>query len=271
MTRPIALLTDYGAGSEHVGALHALLARETPGGERIDLAHELPAGRVRWAAIILARQVRLLPAGSVALAVVDPAVGTDRRALAVRTAGGIDLVGPDNGLLAPAIEGLGGASAAVELAVPPDAPATFHGRDLFAPAAASLAAGAALEDLGSPVDPAGIESLPLPAPVVEEGAVSTEVVAWDRFGNVATLATGDALERAGLGLEQIVLVESGASRHGAVIHRAFGEVPPGDMMVYVDSHGWVAIAINGGDAAELLGAEEGMTLRISQGRRAAAA
>ena len=143
MTGPrpvVAFLTDFGAGSEYVGALHALIARDCPDADRVDLAHDIPPGDVRGAALALARLVVLIP-GAIVVAVVDPGVGTARRAAAVALDGGGALVGPDNGLLAPAAVALG-ARAAVALAPPPPAiPATFHGRDLFAPAAAPVSPG----------------------------------------------------------------------------------------------------------------------------------
>jgi S-adenosylmethionine hydrolase len=260
--RLLGLLTDYGAGSEHVGAIHAVLARGAPGADRIDLAHDLPPGRVRWASLVLGRMARLLGGDGVVVAVVDPGVGSGRRALVVRTAEGIDLVGPDNGLLAPAVHSLGGVTLAIELRPPHDAPPTFHGRDVFAPAAAALASGTDPGRLGVVVDPASLVSPDLPAPEVQAGLVATEVAGWDRFGNLATLATSDALAGAGLGVGDPVVVGAGASERRAVVGRAFADVPAGDLLVHVDSHGWVAVAVNRGDAASALAAEEGMRIRL---------
>jgi S-adenosylmethionine hydrolase len=195
--RVVALLTDFGAGSEHVGALHAVVAAACPGADRIDLAHDLPAGDVRAGALSLARLAALLP-GAVHVAVVDPGVGTDRRAAAVALAGGGALVGPDNGLLGPAAAALG-AVAAVALVPPPGAAATFHGRDLFAPAAARLAAGEPLAALGEPFDPATLVAPDLPPPRVEPGRLSAEVVGVDRYGNVQLLAGAEHLAAAGFG------------------------------------------------------------------------
>ncbi len=154
--RPVvALLTDYGPGSEHVGALHAVIAAACPEADRIDLAHDLPAGDVRAGAVVLARLAPLVP-GAVVLAVVDPGVGTARRAVAAGLRDGGALVGPDNGLLGPAARALGAATCAVLPPPPADAPATFHGRDVLAPAAARLASGRSPADLGEPADPATI-------------------------------------------------------------------------------------------------------------------
>jgi len=239
-----------------------VLARRAPGADRIDLAHDLPAGRVRWASLVLGRLVGLLAQDGVVLAVVDPAVGSGRRAVVVRTATGVDLVGPDNGLLAPAAAALGGATMAIELRAPGDAPATFHGRDVFAPAAAALAGGADPGDLGAVADPASLASPDVPAPEIYPGLIATEVVGWDRFGNVATLAPGDALGAAGLSVGDAVMVEAGASHHGAIVGVAFADVPAGDLVVHIDSHGWLAVAVNRGDAASVLAAEEGMRIRL---------
>jgi S-adenosylmethionine hydrolase len=262
MPRALAILTDYGPASEHVGALHAVLAREAPGADRIDLAHDIPPGGIRWASLVLGRLARLLPADAVVVAVVDPTVGTQRRGLALRTSGGVDLVGPDNGLLLPAAEGLGGIAQAAVVEPPPDAPRTFHGRDLFAPVAARLAQGAAPADVGEPIEPDALVAADLPEASVGKGRVDTEIAGWDRFGNVATLAPGDTLDRAGFARGDHVIVHAGAARHGALLTHAFADVPRGDLMVHVDSHGWVAIAVNGGSAASVLSAEEGARLAV---------
>jgi S-adenosyl-L-methionine hydrolase (adenosine-forming) len=254
--RPVvALLTDYGPGSEHVGALHAAVAAGCPGADRIDLAHDLPAGDVRAGALVLRRLAPLVP-GAVVVAVVDPGVGTGRRAVAVALAGGA-LVGPDNGLLGPAARDLGARQAVALPPLPEDAPATFHGRDLLAPAAARLAGGAAL-------DPAGLAGPDLPPPEVAPGAVTALAVIVDRFGNVELLAGGDDLGRAGFERGDRISVATGERRHPATVARAFADVAPKGMLVHVDSHGMVAVAVNGGSAAARLGAAAGDRVRLGR-------
>jgi S-adenosylmethionine hydrolase len=259
----VTLLTDYGPGSEHVGALHAVLAREAPGAERIDLAHDLTAGDVRAGALALARLAPELP-GAVHLAVVDPGVGTDRRAAVVALPGGGALVGPDNGLLAPAAEALGALGAVALPPPPPDAPATFHGRDLFAPAAARLARGEPAGDLGEAFDPGDLVRPDLPPARAGGGALEALAVAADRFGNLQLLAGPADLGAAGLGRGEAVVVSAGGRDHPATVARAFGDVAPGEVLVHVDSHGMVAVAVNGGSAARRLGARPGDAIRLTR-------
>jgi S-adenosyl-L-methionine hydrolase (adenosine-forming) len=205
---------------------------------------------------------------------VDPGVGTaTRRPLAVRLSGGGYLVGPDNGLLGPAAAALG-AVAAAEVDVTalggPVAP-TFHGRDVFAPAAILLAGGAPLDALGPPVPVDGIASPPLPPATVAEGVVEAEVLGADRFGNVALLAAGPDLAAAGLTHGTEVVVTTARGDLPATVGRVFADVPLGDLVVLVDSHGHVAVAAHGSDAETRLGAGPGRVLRIarrsSAGRR----
>lgn len=261
--RPVvALLTDFGAGSEHVGALHAVVAAGCPAADRVDLAHDLVAGDVRAGALVLARLAPLLPR-AVHVAVVDPGVGTDRRAAAVALPTGGALVGPDNGLLGPAAAALG-AVAAVALPVPTVAAATFHGRDLFAPAAVRLASGEPLDALGVAFDPAGLRMPDLPAPRLAPGELAAEVVLVDRYGNVQLLARAADLERAGFTRGDRISAAVGDRPHPVTVARAFGDVAPKGMLVHVDSHGMVALAVNGGDAARRLGASPGDLVTLAR-------
>ena len=258
----ITLLTDFGAGSEHVGALHAVLAVACPGVERIDLAHDLPPGDVRAGALVLARLAPLAPA-AVHLAVVDPGVGTPRRAAAVTLEGGGALVGPDNGLLGPAAAVLG-VREAVALPPPAEGPATFHGRDLFAPAAARIAGGARLGDLGEPFDPADIVSPDLPPAEVSAGHLRAPAVGIDRFGNVQMLAGPAELAGAGFEAGDRIFAAVTDRRHPATVGRVFADVAPKGMLLHVDSHGMLALAVNGGSAAERIGARPGGIVRLGR-------
>ncbi|MEW6581526.1 MAG: SAM-dependent chlorinase/fluorinase [Actinomycetota bacterium] len=260
----VAFLTDYGPGSEHVGAVHAAVAASCPQADRLDLAHDIPPGDVRWGALVLARLAAAVPAATV-VAVVDPGVGTERRGLAVVTAAGGHLVGPDNGLLGPAARALG-ATRAVEIDVarlPGPVAATFHGRDVFAPVAARLAAGAHPGDLGADVDPAGIAQPSLPAPVTGPGRIEALSVGCDRFGNLALHGGAGDLRAARLAPGDPAWVHAAGHRHRARVGRVFADVPRGGMLVHVDSAGMIAIAVNGGSAVERLGIRPGEAVGIT--------
>jgi S-adenosylmethionine hydrolase len=266
VSRPlIAFLTDYGPGSEHVGALHAVVAGICPEAERVDLAHDLDPGDVRWGALVLARLTALLPP-AVVCAVVDPGVGTERRGLAVVLDGGRTIVGPDNGLLGPACDALG-ASSAHELTSEehrrrPVAP-TFHGRDVFAPAAAHLASGGAPGDLGPAVDASDIVRPPLAPARALPGRLDALAVGRDRFGNVALLAGEGDLAAAGLRAGERVWVLVGDRRHRAIVGRVFADAPRGGLLAYVDSHGLLALAVTGGSAVERLQVAPGEAVALA--------
>lgn len=262
-TPPVTLLTDYGPGSEHVGALHVVLAAQAPGARVIDLAHDIPPGDIRMGALTLARLAPMLPS-AVHVAVVDPGVGGERRAVAVRTRHGGVLVGPDNGLLGPAATAMG-AERAVVLPPPfPGRPATFHGRDLFAPVAARLAAGEALTDVGRAIDPSTLAQPDLPEAQVSQGHLRALVVGVDRFGNIQLLAGQEEFTAAGLEMGERVWAAVGDRRHPATVARTFSDVGPRAALVYVDSHGHVAVAVNGRDAARRIGAAAGDILTIGR-------
>jgi S-adenosylmethionine hydrolase len=239
----ITFLSDYGPGDEYVGVVHGVIATIAPHARIIDLGHGVPPQDVRTGARRLARALPYTPPG-VHLAVVDPGVGTSRRAVALRTGERI-LVGPDNGLLSL----VGEIEAAVEISrsdwrLEPVSN-TFHGRDIFAPVAAHLANGEALADAGMPVDPATLTRLP----VLEPRPGIVHVVEVDGFGNLIT--NGDRPARA-------VAVNGRAVTVGTT----FGDVAPGDLVIYEDSAGDIAIAVNGGSAAALLDVKTGDELEL---------
>lgn len=257
MARPIVFLSDYGLEDEFVGVCHAVIARVAPEARVVDLAHGIPPQDVLRGALVLADAVPHAPADAVLLAVVDPGVGTPRRPVVVE-AGGRLLVGPDNGLLSLAWEAAGGARRAFDISPGTEpASATFHGRDLFAPAAARLAAGAVPEELGEAVDPASLVRLEVPVAEAEPGRLRCRVVGVDRFGNAQLLAGPEDLDRAGLGdLEEIELRAAGRTVR---LRRArtFGEVAEGADVLLVDSSGRLAVARNRGSAASGLGLAPG--------------
>lgn len=257
----ISFLSDYGLHDELVGVCHGVIARRCPRARVIDITHEIPPQDVLVGARTLRDSVRFMPAG-VHLAVVDPGVGASgamaRMAVALRTRHeGRWLVGPDNGLLAPAADALGGVSEAFDLRVSPErllpVSDTFHGRDVFAPAAAALADGALPESVGKELDPTALKGLLLPAAGISSGVLRAHVVGIDRFGNLALDGIAEQLEQIGLPLSCSLEVEAHGRRSAAIRARTFADVPPGALLLYVDSREMVALAVNEGSAAQMLG------------------
>lgn len=268
----ITFTSDFGWGGGYVAACEATVATIARGVRVLHVWHEVPAGDVSAGALTLQRVTPLFPP-AVHLAVVDPGVGTVRRPLALVTARGDALVGPDNGLLLDAAEALGGIKSAWLLqparvrqqAGLPDGKVsfTFHGRDLFAPAAALLATASDPSSLGSAVDPAGLVRLAPPfAEVSGEGAVA-EVIEIDRFGNVG-LALPFALLSPGEGDFSVEVVGEDLPDWNARVVKTYGELRAGDLGIFCDSWGQVALALNGASAAELLLIERGTRLRLAR-------
>jgi S-adenosyl-L-methionine hydrolase (adenosine-forming) len=266
-TRPITFLSDYGHADEFAGVCRAVIARIAPDATVIDLTHGIPRHDVARGASVLANAVPYAPAG-IHLAVVDPGVGSPRRALAVRTrTEDRVMVGPDNGLLWPAIERLGGAAEAVDVSVSAfrlePVSATFHGRDVFAPVAAHLARGASLSEAGEEIEPASLVPIEVPEPSIEAGRVTAHVVGIDGFGNAALDLADRHLPQSGLRMGRKVTVDVDGSTREAMFALTFADVPAGGLLLYEDSNGTFALAVNRGDAAADLGLERGseVTLR----------
>ncbi|MEV1333927.1 SAM-dependent chlorinase/fluorinase [Micromonospora costi] len=258
----ISLTTDYGLSDGFVAACHGMIARIAPAARVIDVTHLVPPGDVRHGATVLAQTVPYLPFG-VHVAVVDPGVGTARRGVALDTPGGI-LVGPDNGLLCDAADALGGVLTAVELTNPewlaPRVSRTFHGRDVFAPVAARLALDTPLAEAGPAFDPAQLVRLPAPLVSADGDGVTAEVLTVDHFGNVQLAATADLLERLP---ETVRLAANGDASREARHGLTFGDAPTGGLVVYADSAGRIAVAVNGGRAVDLLAVAPGDPVRIT--------
>jgi S-adenosylmethionine hydrolase len=244
-SRLITLLTDFGLSDSYVAEVKGVLLSRAPGAVLVDVTHQVPPGDVPAGQFLLARAWRRFPAGTVHLAVVDPGVGTTRRALAA-AAGGHWFVAPDNGLLSFLEQ-----PRFVSLPIPADAAPTFHGRDVFAPAAASLAAGARLEDLGSPVSDA--THAPLPTPHHDGTAVMGEVLYVDRFGTLISNIPGPEVEPG-------VRIRVAGTEVGS-LRRTFGDVERGTLVALVGSGGTVEIAVRDGSAARLLGVGVGAEVR----------
>jgi S-adenosylmethionine hydrolase len=253
----ISMTTDYGLSDGFVAACHGVVARVAPHARVIDVTHLVPPGEVAQGATALAQTVPHLPP-SVHLAVVDPGVGTSRRGVIVEAAGGL-FVGPDNGLLPAAADALGGIRRAVLLDNPDwqatAVSATFHGRDVFAPAAARLACGEDPAQGGTEFDPASLVRLPDPVVSSGEGWLEAEVTQIDRFGNVQVAASGRALD------PLVGPLTVGGLRASRV--RTFGDAQPGALVVYVDSAERVAVAVNGGRAVVALNVTPGDILRFT--------
>jgi S-adenosyl-L-methionine hydrolase (adenosine-forming) len=248
--RPIiTLLTDFGTADGYVGEMKAVLLSLAPDAEIVDITHDVPPQDVEHARLTLARVWRRFPEHSVHVVVVDPGVGSARAALAV-SSGGRLLVGPDNGVLSPAL--LSGDARVVELAIPDGASATFHGRDVFAPAAAALARGESIDALGRDIRVAPL-ILRTPEPTRRaDGALEGEVIAVDRFGNAITNL---------IGLRGGVIELDGAT---ISVRHTYTEVPAGAVVAVVGSTGFIEIAVRDGDAALTLGLGRGTSVVLRQ-------
>lgn len=264
--RVISFTTDYGRTDAFVAACHGVALTIAPAVRIVDVTHLVPPGDLRRGAYVLADAAPFLPAGTVHVAVVDPGVGTERRAIVIETPGGL-LVGPDNGLLRPAAEALGGASRAFEATNPalfgPGSSHTFAGRDVFMPVAAWLATGTPPDDVGPPAS----SLVDLPDLVLRRGTgwLEAEVRTVDRFGSLQLAASGEDLDAvASVGAPVRLRFPAGAGTELAAVREVtFGAVPAGELVVLVDSTGRAAVAVNAGSATDRLGATAGSVLRIS--------
>ena len=254
--RPIALLTDFGHADHYVGVLHAVIEREAPGAVRIDLGHGLQAGDIWDACFQLRCAWHHLPADCVVMAIVDPGVGTGRRAVAV-TVGSRSLVAPDNGIAAAVPE----ASAAAILdwrCLGLDEPSkTFHGRDLFAPAAARLASGADARDFGEEIDTNSLMKCPLPVPVITGSEIDGVILHVDGFGNLVTNVRADEIGRSA----------TAAWRAGCTSRRVatYSEARPDEVVLIEGSAGYMELAVNCGSAAEATALERADAVVFSKG------
>jgi S-adenosylmethionine hydrolase len=238
-----------------------------PDADVIDITHGIPPQHVLQGALVLANTLPYMPVG-VHMAVVDPGVGGPRKALAVRGGDGRFYVGPDNGLLLVAADRLGGIEEAVELTnhdfMLEPVSRTFHGRDIFAPAAAHLAVGVGLAELGNGVDPDELERLEVPEPQIGTSRIRATVLYIDRYGNVQLNLTSDHLESAGIVPGTQIEIQAGWERVYAVAARTFADVRSGDIVLYEDAYRNVALAINHGNAAQMLHARVGQELRLAR-------
>ena len=263
----ITFLSDYGYDDDFVGVCHGVIASICRPARVIDITHGLPRHDVLAGAIVLRNALPYMPAG-VHLAVVDPDVGANRRAVALGLADGRFLVGPDNGLLSLAATRGEGIVEAVDIGRSPfrlaPVSATFHGRDVFAPVAAHLAGGASLAAAGEPLDPAELIAVTLPVPRRDGDALVAHVIYIDHFGNAELDIRHEDLADAGLGLGDRLALQSGSKTVIAHFARTFADVGAGDLLVYEDAYRTLAVAESGGDAGARLGLGRGDELRIGR-------
>jgi S-adenosylmethionine hydrolase len=261
----VTLLTDYGRDDDFVGVCHGVIRGIHPEAQIVDITHGIERYAVRQGALVLRNTLPYMPLG-VHVAVIDPQVGTERRALALQTADGRVLVGPDNGLLSLAWERCGGIDLVVDITRSPHrlepVSATFHGRDIFAPVAAHLALGAELADAGDQLDEAELQTVGLPDPRVEDGTLVGHALVVDRFGNVALNVDHEDMAGTGIRLGNTVEIEVAGELYLAIYAQTFADVRPGELIVYEDAYRTLAVAINRGDAAATLAVRPDAELRL---------
>lgn len=259
---PVVFLSDYGLGDEFVGVCRMVMVNA--GVEQVvDLSHSVAPQDVFRGAIVLSEAVPFMPRECVYVAVVDPGVGGERRPVAIETEAGAYLVGPDNGLLSLAARVLGGAASAVEITagdvmLSPISP-TFHGRDIFAPAAAHLATGMSIDDLGPALDPESLRSITIPGPLTAESTVRAEVLSVDRFGNVQLNVRPEDLGSAGISGALVI------DGRRIPLVETFSDVDEGQAAAIFDSVGWLALIVNRGSASERFDLAPGSRVSIARG------
>lgn len=259
----ISFLSDYGTVDEFVGVVHSVVRSISPEVRVIDITHQVPPHDVRAGALTLARAAQYLAPG-VVVAVVDPGVGTDRRAIAVEVGDGDSvLVGPDNGLLAPAVAMVGGATRAFALDNPayhlPAPGATFDGRDVFAPVAAHLCTGVSIDEVGTEIDPNGLRPTMIPVTQLDGDVLSAEALWIDQFGNVQLNVDPDEIAEFG----DVVALDIGGRRRSASRVDSYAELRTGEVGLLVDSYGLIAVVANQASAADELRVTSGDEVALS--------
>jgi S-adenosylmethionine hydrolase len=261
----VTFLTDFGLRDDFVGTCHGVIKRIAPEVEVIDITHGIEPQQVLQGATVLRNTVPYMPVG-VHLAVVDPGVGSERRCVVLTGADGRRFVGPDNGLLVPAAERQGGIVAANQLTNPAyrlePVSLTFHGRDVFSPAAAHLALGLDPAELGRAVDPETLVRLHLPVPDVGGRRIRATILYVDHYGNVQLNLGLEHLAEVGIESGSNVELQLPVDRYFAVAARTFADARPGDIILYEDAYGNVLIAISHGNAAEMFSAEAGQEVVV---------
>jgi len=260
----ICFISDFGLDDTWVGVCHAVILRACPQARVVDLGHDIPAFDVRKGAATAAAGVHQLP-DVIHLVVVDPGVGAGRRDLCIETVSGARLVGPDNGVLIPAAHRGGGIarayvidSAKIDFRSPL---ATFHARDILAPAAAALACGVEARSLGDPIDESELAPAPFELFHVDGAYVVAEILEADRFGSLRLTIPGERLDELGLKADRLELL-LGHNSITVPLRHTYGDVSEGDPVALVDSSGWLTLSVNTGDAYDRYGAVPGLTVRV---------
>jgi S-adenosyl-L-methionine hydrolase (adenosine-forming) len=267
VTHPVVtLLTDYGTEGEFAGVCRGVIRRICPDAAIVDITHGIARHDIRHGALVLRNALPYMPIG-VHVAVVDPQVGTERRAVALRCADGNILVGPDNGLLSLAAEAAGGVAEVVDVSrsqhrLEPVS-ATFHGRDVFAPVAAALACGEPLAEAGDPLAIEELAVLELPRPRRDGDALVAHALLIDVYGNVTLDVRHEDLPGTALTLGKAVEVTAGDRSARAMFTGTFADVQAGELLLYEDSSRTLALAVNRGDASSVLGIEVDDEVRLA--------
>jgi S-adenosylmethionine hydrolase len=262
--RYITFLTDFGVQDDFVGVCRGVMRGIAPEATVIDITHGIRPQAVTQGAVVLARAIPYMPV-CVHLAVVDPGVGSARRPVAVRTGSGRIFVGPDNGLLMRAAD-REGVEEARALSNPyyhlENVSRTFHARDVFAPAAAHLAVGAHFADLGDEVDAAALVRVDLPEPELGKTQLVATILTVDRFGNLSLNLTREHLDALSIEAGSWVELQFALDAYYAQVAETYTDTKRGQLILYEDSYGAIAIAIREGNAARLTSAGPGDKLRI---------
>ncbi len=263
--RAVCFLSDFGLADDFVGTCKGVMLKISPGVQVLDLTHQVPNFAVEAGAEILQHATRYMPDDAVYLAVVDPGVGTERREVAIETSDGAFMVGPDNGLLIPAAEALGGVSSAVELTnarykIHPVSN-TFHGRDVFSPAAAHLASGAELSELGGELPSDSLKRIIVAEDEIRDGDIVARVIDIDRFGNARLSVREDG---SGLRYGDEMKLDIGDGDMGVRYVATFGAAGAGELILVPDSHWRLSISINKGSAAHALSLSVGTKVRLKR-------
>ena len=266
----VTFLSDYGLEDEFVGVCHGVMLRIAPWVQVIHVHHNILRQDIRHGAIVLQQSVKYLP-DSVHLAVVDPSVGSHRRAVVVETAWGEIFVGPDNGLVIPAANDCGGITKAFEITdrrfMLTPVSRTFQGRDVFAPAAAHVAAGVDPSEMGPAIDPEELVPLEIPEAWVHDDHMHAEVLQVDRFGNLQLNMNAAQLEKLGLSSNGHLEVRLEGHRLNVPLGTTFADVDAGSFVLIEDSYRHLSLAINKGDAAGMLRARAGSTAIVGPTNR----
>ncbi len=265
----ITFLSDFGLSDEWVGVCKGVMKGIAPHAEIIDISHKVPNFNVKKGALLFASAVPFMPKG-VHLAVVDPGVGTKRRAIIILTKRGDYLIGPDNGLLIPAAQRLGGIKRVVEITNErymhkPICP-SFHGRDIFAPVAAHLAAGKDMDEFGPEIDINDLVQTPWSKARISGEEIICEVIYVDKFGTLRLNVTLHELMKCGIRLKNQILVKWNEKNVILPLLRTFGEVKAGELLLLVDSSDHLCIAVNQGSAAVKLGLKVGSKITLIRER-----